>query len=101
MFVLFTFVVDDVFVATDKWKNARQQVPKTTPEKIAAAALPNDLLNNKTTLLYIQRKRIVGFVTVEIISTAYQLLPNTSYEQSVVGRNCIRRSNNPFVRNWN
>jgi len=66
-----------------------------------AKAHRSNLLNNKTAFLYIRRKRIVGFVTVEIISTVYQLLPNTSSEQSGVGSNCIRRSDKPFVRKWN
>jgi len=41
VFVLFALGADDVFVATDKWKNARLQMPKATTEEIAAVALPN------------------------------------------------------------
>jgi hypothetical protein len=41
VFVIFALGADDVFVAVDKWKNARLEHPKATTEYIAAVALPD------------------------------------------------------------
>jgi len=41
VFVVFALGADDIFVAVDKWKNARLDYPKATTEQIAAIALPD------------------------------------------------------------
>mmetsp|Transcript_19254 Transcript_19254/g.39804 ORF Transcript_19254/g.39804 Transcript_19254/m.39804 type:complete len:1128 (-) Transcript_19254:503-3886(-) len=41
IFVLFALGADDVFVAVDKWKNARLKYPKATTEEIASVAMPD------------------------------------------------------------
>ena len=41
VFVVFALGADDVFVAVDKWKNARLANPDATVEDIAASALPD------------------------------------------------------------
>ena len=41
VFVVFALGADHVFVAVDKWKNARNDNPKATTEAIAAKALPD------------------------------------------------------------
>lgn len=41
VFVLFALGADDVFVAVDKWKNARIKHPDATTEEIASLALPD------------------------------------------------------------
>jgi hypothetical protein len=41
IFVVFALGADDIFVAVDKWKNARLEHPKATTEYIAALALPD------------------------------------------------------------
>ena len=41
VFVIFAIGADDIFVAIDKWKNARLKDPKATTETIAARALPD------------------------------------------------------------
>jgi hypothetical protein len=41
IFVVFALGADDVFVAVDKWKNARHELPSGTTEQIAALALPD------------------------------------------------------------
>lgn len=41
VFVIFALGADDVFVAVDKWKNARLQNPNATVQKIATIALPD------------------------------------------------------------
>ena len=40
-FVVFALGADDVFVAVDKWKNARHELPHGTTEQVAALALPD------------------------------------------------------------
>lgn len=39
--MLFALGADDVFVAVDKWKNARIDHPDATTEQIAIVALPD------------------------------------------------------------
>ena len=41
VFVVFALGADDVFVAVDKWKNARLEDPEGTVEDVAAVALPD------------------------------------------------------------
>ncbi|KAL7542061.1 hypothetical protein ACHAWF_007089 [Thalassiosira exigua] len=41
IFVVFALGADDVFVAVDKWKNARNELPHATTEQVAALALPD------------------------------------------------------------
>jgi hypothetical protein len=41
VFVVFALGADDIFVAVDKWKNARIMHPKASVEEIAAIALPD------------------------------------------------------------
>jgi len=41
IFVVFALGADDVFVAVDKWKNARHELPHGTTEQVAALALPD------------------------------------------------------------
>ena len=41
IFVVFALGADDVFVAVDKWKNARSELPHGTTEQVAALALPD------------------------------------------------------------
>jgi hypothetical protein len=41
VFVLFALGADDVFVAVDKWKNARIDHPDATTEQISIVALPD------------------------------------------------------------
>jgi protein dispatched 1 len=41
VFVTFALGADDVFVACDKWKNARLEYPKASIEFIAAKSLPD------------------------------------------------------------
>jgi hypothetical protein len=41
VFVVFALGADDIFVAVDKWKNARIEHPKASTEFIAAIALPD------------------------------------------------------------
>ncbi|KAL7467681.1 hypothetical protein ACHAXS_007918 [Conticribra weissflogii] len=41
IFVVFALGADDVFVAVDKWKNARHELPYGTTEQVAALALPD------------------------------------------------------------
>mmetsp|Transcript_7523 Transcript_7523/g.15390 ORF Transcript_7523/g.15390 Transcript_7523/m.15390 type:complete len:1133 (-) Transcript_7523:134-3532(-) len=41
IFVLFALGADDVFVAVDKWKNARLKYPDATTEEVAAVAMPD------------------------------------------------------------
>ncbi|EJK62375.1 hypothetical protein THAOC_17015, partial [Thalassiosira oceanica] len=41
IFVVFALGADDVFVAVDKWKNARNELPSGTTEQVAALALPD------------------------------------------------------------
>ena len=41
IFVIFALGADDVFVAVDKWKNARIARPDAPPEEIAAKAFPD------------------------------------------------------------
>lgn len=41
VFVVFALGADDIFVAVDKWKNARLEMPYATTEDIAAKALPD------------------------------------------------------------
>jgi hypothetical protein len=41
VFVVFALGADDIFVATDKWKNARIEHPDASTEYIAATALPD------------------------------------------------------------
>jgi Patched family len=41
IYVVFAIGADDVFVAVDKWKNARLQHPMAATEDIAAIALPD------------------------------------------------------------
>lgn len=41
IFVVFALGADDVFVAVDKWKSARQELPHGTTEQVAALALPD------------------------------------------------------------
>ena len=41
VFVIFALGADDVFVAVDKWKNARLQMPNATVQDIAKKALPD------------------------------------------------------------
>ena len=54
IFVVFALGADDVFVAVDKWKNARQELPHGTTEQVAALALPDAayamLLTSMTTV---------------------------------------------------
>ena len=44
IFVVFALGAGDIFVAVDKWKNARIDFPVATTEQIAALALPDALL---------------------------------------------------------
>ncbi len=39
--MVFALGADDVFVAVDKWKNARHELPYGTTEQVAALALPD------------------------------------------------------------
>mmetsp|Transcript_3888 Transcript_3888/g.8675 ORF Transcript_3888/g.8675 Transcript_3888/m.8675 type:complete len:1195 (+) Transcript_3888:233-3817(+) len=41
IFVVFALGADDVFVAVDKWKNARHELPHGMTEQVAALALPD------------------------------------------------------------
>jgi predicted RND superfamily exporter protein len=41
LFVIFAIGADDIFVAVDKWKNARKDNMYSTTEEVAAIALPN------------------------------------------------------------
>lgn len=41
VFVVFALGADDIFVAVDKWKNARIKHPKASVEEVAAIALPD------------------------------------------------------------
>lgn len=41
LFVIFAIGADDIFVAVDKWKNARKANMDSTTEEVAAIALPN------------------------------------------------------------
>lgn len=41
MFVIFALGADDVFVAVDKWKNARLERPHAPVQEIAAKAFPD------------------------------------------------------------
>jgi len=41
VFVVFALGADDVFVAVDKWKNARLEHRSATTEQVAAIALPD------------------------------------------------------------
>lgn len=41
VFVVFALGADDIFVAVDKWKNARLEFPRASTEQIAAIALPD------------------------------------------------------------
>jgi predicted RND superfamily exporter protein len=41
IFVVFALGADDVFVAVDKWKSARRELPHATTEQVAALALPD------------------------------------------------------------
>jgi len=54
IFVVFALGDDDVFVAVDKWENARQGLPHGTTEQVAALALPDAtdamLLTSMTTV---------------------------------------------------
>lgn len=43
IFVVFALGAGDVFVAVDKWKNARLEYPRATTEQVAAVALPDAL----------------------------------------------------------
>ncbi|CAB9509808.1 dispatched homolog 1 [Seminavis robusta] len=55
VFVVFALGADHVFVAVDKWKNARKDFPEDTTEEIAAKALPDSaeamLLTTSTTAI--------------------------------------------------
>jgi hypothetical protein len=44
IFVIFALGADDVFVAVDKWKNARLASPGAPPQEIAAKVFPDAAL---------------------------------------------------------
>merc|ERR1740124_769219 len=41
IFVVAALGADDIFVAVDKWKNARMEHPNATTEEVASIALPD------------------------------------------------------------
>ena len=41
VFVVFAIGADDIFVAVDKWKNARIEAPNTSTVEVATVALPS------------------------------------------------------------
>ena len=51
IFVIFALGADDVFVAVDKWKNARLRNPDASVEEVAAIALPDAALSMFLTTL--------------------------------------------------
>ena len=88
VFVVFALGADDVFVAVDKWKNARLEHPKATTEHIAALALPDAagamLLTTSTTAVAFFATAICPVAPVKMFAIFLGLLVTFDYIMNIL-----------------
>ena len=85
---IFALGADDVFVAVDKWKNARLEHPKATTEHIAAIALPDAagamLLTTSTTAVAFFATAICPVAPVRMFAIFLGLLVTFDYLMNIL-----------------